>query len=48
MQLVAKKKIQGKKVPGALCKVAQKSTGAWCLDKIHMILVSVETQSCND
>ncbi len=31
-----------------LCKVANKSTGAWCLGKVHMILVSVETQSCND
>jgi hypothetical protein len=31
-----------------LCKVAKKCTGAWCLGKIHMILVSVETQSCND
>jgi hypothetical protein len=49
----AKKKIQGKKVPGArrfpqnCAKLTKKSTGA-CLGMIHMFLVSVETQSCND
>jgi hypothetical protein len=33
--------------PKNCSKLTKKSTGA-CLGMIHMILVSVETQSCND
>lgn len=35
-----------KKISPKLCKVDKKQY--WCLGMIHMILVSVETQSCND